>query len=147
MRLLVAALTAFSMNVLAADEPWACWGEAESRYGTPADLLYAIAKVESGLNPNAKGDNKKNGGVSKGYGIGLMQIDSSWLPKLRRDFGLTEAHLYDPCINVHVGAWILSDNIARMGYGWDAIGAYNAKTPWKRVRYANKVHRALKSRY
>jgi len=126
-----------------AKEEWACWKEVEARYGISSQLLYAIAKVESGLNPAARGDNKANGGVSTGYGIGLMQIDSSWLPRLKRDFGITEAHLDDPCINLNVGAWILAGNIARMGYGWEAVGAYNAKTGWKRVRYANKVHKAL----
>lgn len=132
-----------SQSVFSAGETWACWEQAATRYRVPAELLYAIAKVESGLNPSAIGDNKKNGGVSTGYGIGLMQIDSSWLPRLRREFGISKEHLFDPCINLHVGAWILADNIARMGYNWDAIGAYNAKTPWKRVRYANKVNGAL----
>lgn len=143
-----AALLLALSGSAAAEGEWACWKQVEARYGVSAQLLYAIAKVESSLNPQAKGDNKANGGVSTGYGIGLMQIDSSWLPRLRREYGITEAHLYDPCINLHVGAWILSDNISRMGYNWKAVGAYNAKTGWKRAVYANKVHAALKnSRY
>lgn len=144
MRLAAALLASlFPLASVAAERGWACWTEAEKRYGVSSELLYAIAKVESGLDPRAIGDNRKNGGVGNGYGIGLMQIDSSWLPRLRRDFGITKEHLFDPCINLHVGAWILADNIARLGYNWEAVGAYNAKTPWKRVRYARRVHRAL----
>jgi len=130
-------------SIARAAESWACWEQASARYGVPAELLYAIAKVESGLNPAAIGDNRKNGGVGTGYGVGLMQIDSSWLPRLKREFGITREHLFEPCLNLHVGAWILADNIARMGYNWDAVGAYNAKTSWKRVRYARKVNDAL----
>lgn len=145
---LLAAIAAMlaAPAVLAAPKTWECWTQVEARYKISAELLYAIAKVESGLDPAARGDNRKNGGVGSGYGIGLMQIDSSWLPRLRRDFGITEAHLYDACTNLHVGAWILAGNFARMGYGWEAIGAYNAKTPWKRARYASKVHKALMGR-
>ncbi len=144
MRLATTLLVAlFPLVSVAADQGWVCWTEAEKRYGVSSELLYAIAKVESGLDPRAIGDNRKNGGVGNGYGIGLMQIDSSWLPRLRRDFGITKEHLFDPCINLHIGAWILADNIARLGYNWEAVGAYNAKTPWKRVRYARRVHRAL----
>ncbi|AUR52108.1 lytic transglycosylase domain-containing protein [Aquella oligotrophica] len=115
----------------------ACWSRAESRYGVPASLLVAIAKVESRFNPRALGKND-NGS----YDIGLMQINSGWLKKLQQ-YNISENDLYDPCTNIMVGAWILSDNINRLGYNWNAVGAYNAKTISKREKYAKKVHKAI----
>jgi len=51
--------------------------------------------------------------------------------------------LIDACTNTFIGAWILADNIFRMGYRWEAIGAYNARNPAKAARYARKVAAAL----
>jgi soluble lytic murein transglycosylase-like protein len=114
-----------------------CWVDAAQRHRVDPWLLYAIAKQESGLNPSARGSN-----ANGSYDIGLMQINSSHLPVLQR-YGIGEQHLYDPCVSIHVGAWILGANFQRMGYGWDAVGAYNAKSPEKRVRYAWKVFQQL----
>jgi soluble lytic murein transglycosylase-like protein len=108
-----------------------------ARYGVNPYLLYAIAKTESSLNPKAINRNK-NGS----YDIGLMQINSSWLPTLRR-YGVDEKHLLDPCTSIHVGAWILARNMQRMGNSWDAVGAYNATKPDLRLKYAMKVYRNI----
>ena len=102
-----------------------------------AYLLYAIAKTESGLNPNAVNRNR-NGS----YDIGLMQVNSRWLPTLRK-YGVDEKQLFDPCVSIHVGAWILAQNMQRMGNSWEAVGAYNARNPELRLRYARKVYRNL----
>ncbi|MGZ3236657.1 MAG: lytic transglycosylase domain-containing protein [Burkholderiaceae bacterium] len=115
----------------------ACWEEAAYKYAINADLLYAIAKTESNLNPRAMNRNK-NGS----YDIGLMQINSSWLPALRK-LGLNEQQLYDPCTNIQVGAWILAQNMQRLGNSWDAVGAYNSTSPSYRLRYALKVYKNL----
>jgi soluble lytic murein transglycosylase-like protein len=74
--------------------------------------------------------------------IGVMQINTGWLPALRR-YGIDEGDLWDPCTNVHVGAWVMAGNIQRLGWNWDAIGAYNAKSPEKRRKYAWRVYRAM----
>lgn len=74
--------------------------------------------------------------------IGRMQINSSWLPTLAR-FGIHERDLLDGCVNTYVGAWILSQNIARLGLDWNAIGAYNATSPDKRLAYEAKIYRQL----
>lgn len=115
-----------------------CWDRAEATYGIPAKLLVAIAKVETNVNPSTVSKKNKNGS----YDIGLMQINSGWLPKLNK-YNITENDLFNPCTNIMVGAWILSDNVQRLGYNWDAVGAYNAKTNWKREIYAKKVHKAI----
>lgn len=116
----------------------ACWEQAEKTYGVPAKLLVAIAKVETNFRPRTISKPNKNGS----YDIGLMQINSYWLPTLSK-YGISENDLLQPCTNVMVGAWILSSNINRLGYNWNAIGAYNAKTNWKRDKYAKKVHQAI----
>lgn len=116
----------------------ACWEEAAAYYGVSAHLLYAIAKTESGLNPNAINRSNKNGS----YDIGLMQINSRWLPTLRKH-GIEEKQLYDACTSIQVAAWILSDNMRRLGSTWEAVGAYNAGNAALRVKYAWKVYRNL----
>ena len=115
----------------------ACWDAAAQRYGVHPSLLYAIAKTESGLNPAAYNRNR-NGS----YDIGLMQINSIWLPALRR-YGIAERDLLDPCTSIQVGAWILAQNIRRLGSSWNAVGAYNAGDPELRLKYALKVYRNL----
>jgi soluble lytic murein transglycosylase-like protein len=123
---------------LLADPASACWEEAAAHYGVNAHLLYAIAKTESGLNPNAINRSNRNGT----YDIGLMQINSSWLPTLKKH-GIDEKQLYDPCTSIQVGAWILAQNMRKMGTTWEAVGAYNARDAALRIKYAWKVYRNI----
>lgn len=115
-----------------------CFDQASKRYGIHPDLLRAISKVESGGNVKAI---NRNGNGSRD--IGHMQINSTWLPTLKR-YGITEQSLFDPCTNTLVGAWVLAKNFRQLGYNWNAIGAYNAKSKDKREIYAQKVASALK---
>lgn len=115
----------------------ACWEEAAAQYGVNPYLLYAIAKTESNFNPSAVNRNKDGS-----YDIGLMQINSRWLPTLRK-YGIEEAQLWDACINIQVGAWVLAQNMRRMGNSWEAVGAYNARDFELRMKYARKVYRNI----
>ena len=115
----------------------ACWQEAANRYQVDPALLYAIARTESGLNPAASHRNR-DGSID----IGLMQINSAWLPDLARH-GISARDLWEPCTNIHVGAWVLAQKIRKLGMTWDAVGAYNATTPTKRISYAWKVYQNL----
>ena len=115
-----------------------CWQLAASRYHVDPLLLYAIAKVESGLNPHARNVNSDGS-----QDIGLMQINSIHMPNLQRK-GITEQRLLaEPCLAVHVGASILADFFTRHGYNWSAVGAYNAGSAANReavrLRYARRV--------
>lgn len=116
----------------------ACFDEAAARYQIPSSLLMAISRVESSGNPQAINRNPDGS-----YDIGHMQINSRWLPLLKQ-YGIDERSLFDACTNTYVGAWILAQNIHRLGYGWNAIGAYNARSPAKRMAYARKVAAILK---
>ena len=106
-----------ALALLAAGPAHACWEEAAARYGVSSDLLVAIARTESNLDPAAIGRNR-NGSRD----IGLMQINSAWLPTLA-PHGIGEQELFEPCTNIQVGAWILAGNVQRLGYTWDAVGA------------------------
>lgn len=134
-----AALVLASIGSAHAD----CFDDAATRHEVPPELLRAIACVESNFDRHAYNENR-NGS----YDIGIMQINSIWLPQLSR-FDIVEDHLWDECTNIHVGAWVLSQKIAAFGYTARAIGAYNAglrETPTReylRYEYAKKVYRAV----
>ena len=133
------ALLVLAAGTAAAD----CYDAAAERHRVPADILRAIACVESNHNPHAVNRNR-DGSVD----YGVMQINSSWLTVLSR-FGIERDHLWDPCTNVHVGAWVLAQKIQAFGFSWRAIGAYNAglkETAFRerlRYDYAKKVYSAL----
>ncbi|MHB1676411.1 MAG: lytic transglycosylase domain-containing protein [Sulfuriferula sp.] len=110
-----------------------CWDDVEARYSVSKFLLLAIAQHESDLNPDSV--NRNQDGT---YDIGLMQINTTWLSVLKQ-YGIGASELKNPCVNLNIGAWILAKNFARYGKNWRAVGAYNAKTEWKRASYAQKI--------
>lgn len=132
------AISALVLSVVAPPVRASCWHEAAARYQVSPVLLYAIAKQESALKPDAVSALNSDGS----YDIGLMQINSKWLPALLQ-FGITERHLHDGCTSAHVGAWMLAQNFKRFGFTWRAVGAYNAKNEQKRSRYARAIHRII----
>lgn len=130
----IAIVLLFSAGAAHAD----CWYRAGSRFNISPQLLAAIAQQESSLNPAAiahNGDGSKD--------LGLMQINSRHLPRLRK-LGIGETQLLkNPCLSVMVGASILSGMMQRYGYSWEAVGAYNAGTSPERypqrMTYAKQV--------
>lgn len=116
MKRLMLLLLIFSQSALAN-----CWDKAAHYYHVDPYLLFAIAKVESGMNPYAVGVN--HDGTRD---VGLMQINSSHFNELQR-YGIDEYRLMtEPCTSIMVGASILSDMIKVYGNNWEAVGAYNA---------------------
>lgn len=113
-----------------------CFETAATRFELDKRMLVAIARTESSLNPNAVGPKNSNGT----YDMGMMQINSAWLPTLAK-FGILKADLMRACTNIYVGAWIIHDNIDRHGATWRAVGAYNARTPSKQIVYARRVQK------
>lgn len=115
-----------------------CWNKAAHYYHVDPYLLYAIANVESGMNPYAIGTNHDGT-----HDVGLMQINSSHFTELERQ-GINEYRLMaEPCTSIMVGASILSGMIKVYGYNWEAVGAYNAglkrENYPQRMVYARKV--------
>ena len=129
----------------------ACWDQASVRYQINPDLLYAIAKCESGLRANVI--NRSSTMRTGMYDIGLMQINSSNLRRLDV-YGIHEEQLYDACTSIQVGAWILAGAFKKYGFSWEGVGAYNtACTERKgkdcaamRSKYAWCVYRNLPTR-
>lgn len=119
-------------------------------YGVSPRLLRAVAQVESSMRPEAV--NGRHSAQTNSRDIGLMQINTRWLRiNPIKSLGYTEAHLYDACTSVKLGAWVLANNFTRYGPSWEAVGAYNAAcTRLKgdaciraRNGYAWKVYRAM----
>ncbi|MGT0193792.1 lytic transglycosylase domain-containing protein [Burkholderia pyrrocinia] len=112
-----------------------CLDDAAAFHRVNPRLLRVIAQHESGMRPNAVNRNT-NGSED----IGLMQINTSWLPTLSR-YGIHREHLFNGCVSAYVGAWILASNVRRFGPNWKAVGAYNAVTPSKQLVYASAIYR------
>lgn len=114
-----------------------CWEDAARTYGLDPLELGAIACVESSMNANA---------VSPAGARGVMQV----MPSHAVRVGLHPDRLFDPCINIYMGAYVLADLKARYGDTWVAVGAYNASctvlkgTACRQARadYAWAVYRA-----
>ena len=131
MRLIVIVLAVF---LFAAESASAfCFDEAGKMYHVDPLLLWSIAKHESRMKPDAVNVNS-NGSMD----YGLMQINSWWVKKKKISPAQWQS-LGDPCINVKVGAWILSQCIRQHGYTWKAVGCYNAVTERKQQRYAKII--------
>src|SRR5436190_3515337 len=88
------------------DVPLHCINEAAIEYHIPAKLIISILNIERG----------KVGMICKNqngtYDIGPSQINSSWLPELAK-YSIKQSDIqYDACLNIKVGAWILSKKIS-----------------------------------
>ncbi|MGR5558850.1 lytic transglycosylase domain-containing protein [Vibrio fortis] len=127
-----------------------CFDEAGQHYSVDPDFLRAIAQVESSLDPNAYNENKNKKGHVTSRDSGLMQINSSWFPRLA-EFNVNETNVYESCFNVSLGAWVLSSNFAIHFYNWNSVGAYNAgflkRTENARKIYIKKVKKSIISRH
>jgi len=106
---------------------------ASMEYGVSYELLYALAKVESGLYPyavNVEGRSyypksvKEALGLIRGkknYDLGLMQINAYWV----RKFNLKPEWLLDVEYNAKMGAAILSYCMGLFGNTWRAVECYH----------------------
>lgn len=131
----IVSIAAAVMVVAAVPARADCLDDAAAFHRVNPRLLRVIAQHESGMRANAVNRNT-NGSED----IGLMQINTSWLPTLSR-YGIRREHLFNGCVSAYVGAWILASNVRRFGPNWKAVGAYNAVTPSKQLVYASAIYR------
>lgn len=121
-----------------------CFQKASATYRIDKSILIAIAKVESNLNPRAINQN-----INGSYDYGIMQINDQWLPKLA-SYGIGRHNIYEPCVNIHVGAYILATNFASNGINWQSVAMYNVGKPKSQAliergrSYVKKVQSKLK---
>ena len=119
MRTLIAFVTlmSFALSAAAAERyPYqSCFEIAAEMHGVPVDLLLAVAAIESGWDADARSDKNSHG---------IMQIQ--W-PGTAKDLGVRRvSELYNPCLNIELGARYLKQLL--LGSGGDverALAAYN----------------------
>lgn len=130
-----------NLGELYVDRVQKCFWDAGAYYRVNPLLLWGIAKVESNFNPFAVNRNK-NGSVD----YGLMQINSIWISELKKAGVIkSEKDLFDPCVSIYAGAWILAQCIRDYGYTWKAVGCYHSRNPERNIKYARKVYFAVKA--
>ncbi len=105
-----------SLRVEAASYPYqSCFEIASSLHDVPLDVLLAVAATESAWNADAR---------SPANAHGIMQIQ--W-PGTARHLGVSRvSELYNPCLNIELGARYLRELLDRNGGDLDrALAAYN----------------------
>lgn len=115
------------------DVPLHCINQAAIIYHVPAKLIISVLQVERGQ--SGKIIKNKNGT----YDIGPMAINSLWLPELKKHRISEQVIQFDACKNVFVGAWILSNKIARSSSLLTGIGNYNSHNYLLNKIYYDKV--------
>lgn len=113
--------------------PVECINQAAIEFHVPAVIIASVLNVEDGKvgkatpNPNGTSD------------YGPMQINTVWFNKLKR-YGYSKFEIQNnPCTNVWVGTWILSQRIANSKDFWYGVGSYNSYSLPQNYRYQQKV--------
>lgn len=115
-----------------------CFDDAAVYHRVNPWILRAIAAQESRFNPTANHPVNANGTRDHG----MTGINDVLLPELSR-YGITSGDLLDGCKSVYLAGWHLRRMVNKYGNTWDAVGAYNSKTPSKRDAYKEKIRRII----
>ncbi|MCP4020539.1 MAG: lytic transglycosylase domain-containing protein [Desulfobacteraceae bacterium] len=114
-----------------------CILKAAQVFDVPEALLMAVMVTEGGkvgeyrINRNKTRDN------------GPMQINSVWMSELKKQ-GIEETELQNNgCLNIFIGAYILSKHLAACKEPWTAVGLYHSKTRELAQQYRQKVYENL----
>jgi soluble lytic murein transglycosylase-like protein len=118
---------------------FACMALVASYYDLPPRVLPAIQLVEGGR-PGIASVNR-NGTAD----LGVMQVNTVWLPALARAAGLDETAvrerlLHDACFNIAAAGAILRTQLdAAGGDLMRAVGNYHSRTPLLHEAYRARV--------
>ena len=116
-----------------------CISLASEYYNVPLAALLGIMAVERGT--VGKYSKNENGT----WDMGPMQINSVWIPEFKK-YGITEKMiLNNGCLNVFLGAWILSNHYKKSDSIWEAIGNYHSKHGRLNQKYQNLVYKKIRS--
>ena len=137
----LAAVLMLSATCALAEDRENCFHTASVKYQLDPWLLVAIARVESRMRPDAH--RKYDDGSED---IGLMQINSVWLPALAR-LGIGRADLFNHCTSIHVAAWILATQLYRYGKTWQVVGRYHSTTPSKNAAWVALIMSRLREEH
>lgn len=146
----ILSITVLATAVQASDLPdkvvphWTSFQAAAQRYAIDPIILVAVAKVESNFDQDARNINK-DGSID----VGVLQINRRYWEGPLREIGIDwRAVERSADVNIHVGAWILSQAFERVGVSWQAVGAYNAgfanSNETARQNYALRVYGAMR---
>ena len=122
-------------SAIAAD----CYEDAAVYQHVNPLILHAIAWQELHDHPQATHINE-NGSID----VGSLQINSIHFARLA-GYGISQAALYNECVNVYVAAWLLKQKMIKYGNTWQAIGAYHSETTDRRDAYARAIETILVS--
>ncbi|EHH9724496.1 TPA: lytic transglycosylase domain-containing protein [Escherichia coli] len=130
-----------------------CFIQAGKRYQIAPELLKTIAQQESSLVATAINHNKNKSGKIISMDYGIMQINSSHFPELKKLGVIKDKNdlLNNPCLNIQTGAWILARHFQRCGVNWECLGSYNAgfnkNNTVRRMIYARQIHNRYFRKY
>jgi hypothetical protein len=108
-------------------------------FGIPELALEAILDVEGGkmctVSKNSNGS----------YDLGLMQINTINFSKIQKNYPDVTAKdiACKPCLNITLGAWLLSHRIKETKDIWTGVGNYHSKTPKYRTIYLKRISSAI----
>ena len=117
----------------------ACMAVVAAFYRLPPQALPAIQRVEGGHAGSI--DHNRNGTDD----LGVMQVNTAWLPELAYRTGLPQRRLRTAlirqnCFNIAVAGAILRIYLNEAhGDAVTAIGYYHSHTPGRREAYAMRV--------
>jgi soluble lytic murein transglycosylase-like protein len=118
---------------------YACMVAAASAYHLPVHALPAIQAAEGGYIGAARAD------ADGSYDLGLMQVNTQWIPPLARAMNLQPQIvavrlILNPCFNIAAAAAILHGYVEEThGNMWQAIGDYHSHTPGLNTAYKFRV--------
>ena len=122
----------------------ACLLAASHVYHVPPVVMIGILHVEQGHIGQAVGNTNGT------YDLGPMQINTTWMPTLARNWGVDQKTAYvwvrdNGCVNMYVSAWILRQGIDQSGgYLPEGIARYHSATPQIGFPYLRRVITAMR---